>query len=170
MPAYPSSPLSDLLNEINAAAENKLALVALAMVTALPDICVSLSSEDGRTDGARFKEWCRENLGPVFQELTPDDLYSMRCGVLHNGRFGDLQHGFSRAIFLLPWNGNVFSGSMGDAFFYSAVEFVRAFTDAVHSWFEANKDTAIVQANLDRFMQYRPEGYGNLIKGLAVIA
>jgi len=115
-------------------------------------------------------EWCEKNLGAVFEELTPSDLYSMRCGVLHNGRFGDLKNSFSRAVFLLPWNGNVFRGRTNDAFLFSAVEFVRAFTDAVYKWFEANRADPIVEANLDRLVQYRPDGFGNLIKGLPVIA
>jgi hypothetical protein len=59
------------------------------MTVALPDICMSLISDDGRTTPERYKEWCRNNLGAEFSYATADDLYSMRCGV---GRFGDLKH------------------------------------------------------------------------------
>ena len=166
-----SSPFFQLLNEINRAAENRLPLVALGMVVALPDICVSLISEDGRSDGARYKAWCADNLAQVFAQLTPDDLYSMRCGVLHNGRVGDLKNGLTKAIFMLPWNGNVFHDSrLGDAYFYNAVEFVRALTDAVHKWYQANRDDPTVRANTERLMQYRPDGFGRYVQGIAVIA
>jgi hypothetical protein len=173
MAKYPpgASPLYSLLNEINVAAENKLVLLALGMVVALPDLCVSLTSEDGRTDPGRYKDWCAQNLGAVFHWLTPDDLYSMRCGVLHNGRFGELKHSFARAIFMMPWNGNVFSDcSINDAYFVNAVEFVLAFTKAVFDWSETNKDDPIMDQNIERFMQYRADGFLPYVSGVTVVA
>jgi hypothetical protein len=86
------SPLYSLLNEINKAAAGGLPFLAVAMTVALPDICVSLASPDGRSTRQQYKDWCRDNLGPEFDFVTGDDLWSMRCGVLHNGRFGDLKH------------------------------------------------------------------------------
>lgn len=88
------SPLYPLLSEINKAATSGMPFLAVAMTVALPDICVSLVSEDGRSDRERYVHWCDANLGPRFSLLTGRDLYSMRCGVLHNGRFGDLKHSF----------------------------------------------------------------------------
>ncbi len=90
--AEDGAPLSPLLNEINKAAAGGLRFLAVAMTTALPDICVSLISGDGRSNRDRYKKWCKENLGSEFNFLTGDNLWSIRCGVLHNGRFGDLKH------------------------------------------------------------------------------
>jgi len=165
------SPFYQLLNEINRAAANGLPLIAVAMVVALPDICVSLSSNDGRTNGDRYKEWCRNNLGAEFKWVTPDDLYSMRCGVLHNGRFGDLKHNVGRVIFALPdGTGNAFINcQMNDAYFYSAVEFCKNFTQAVFDWMEANKQSETVRANIGRLMQYR-NGFPPYVAGAMVLA
>jgi len=99
------SPLYPLLNEINKAVAFGLPLLAIVMTVALPDICVSLASANGRTTKELYKEWCKNNLGPAFGYVTPDDLWSMRCGVLHNGRFGDLQHSVARVIFALTNSG-----------------------------------------------------------------
>lgn len=166
------SPLYPLLNEINKAAQNDMPLIAIAVTVALPDICVSLISENGRSNGLLYKAWCKDNLPPeYFSYVTPDDLYSIRCGVLHNGRFGDLKHEVGRVIFGLPNSSAQFVNNIfNDAYVYSANEFCLNFTNAVYRWFEANRDNAILQSNLPRLMQYRPEGLSPYIVGMPVLA
>lgn len=165
------SPLDPLLNEINQAAASGMPFLAVAMTVALPDICSSLASEDGRTDGRRYKQWCQDNLaGGEFSFVTPDDLWSMRCGVLHNGRFGDLKHNVGRVIFALPGSMTFVNCQLNDAYFYSVVDFCRGFTDAVHRWMEANKSDATIQANLPKLMQYRAGGLPPYIVGATVLA
>lgn len=163
------SPLCPLLTEINKAAAGGMPLLAIAMTVALPDICVSLASADGRSTGERYKQWCTDNLGNEFSFVTGDDLWSMRCGVLHNGRFGDLKHNVQRVIFALP-NGNSYvNNEINDAYFYGVVEFCRNFTARVHQWMEKNISDATVQANLPRLMQYR-QGLSPYVSGMMVLA
>jgi hypothetical protein len=166
------SPLYPLLNEINKAAEGGLPFLAVAMTVALPDICVSLASQDGRTNGKAYKAWCEENLPQdKFSFVTPDDLWSMRCGVLHNGRFGDMKHNVGRVIFALPNSGfTIVNSQFNDAYVYSVVDFCRLFTEAVYHWFEANREDTTVNANLPRLMQYRPGGMPPYIVGPTVLA
>jgi hypothetical protein len=165
------SPLHPLLNEINSAAANGLPFVAVAMTVAIPDICVSLSSEDGRTSPDKYKKWCRQNLsGGEFDFVTPDDLYSMRCGILHNGRYGDLKHNVGRIIFALPGRGTFVNCQMNDAYVYSVVDFCRNFTKAAYLWFEQNRENETVKSNLPRMMQYRANGLPPYIVGMTVLA
>jgi hypothetical protein len=166
-----ASPLYPLLNEINKAAAGAFPFLAIAVTVALPEICVSLASEDGRCDGERYKQWCADNLDPdKFSFVTGDDLYSMRCGVLHNGRFGDLKHSVARVIFALPGGGTFVNCQANDAYIYSVVDFCRNFTNAASRWFEKNKDDPIVRANLPRMIQYRPDGLRPFIGGVPVLA
>ena len=165
-----TSPLYPLLNEINAAARGGLPFLAVAMAVALPDICVSLSSDDGRTKGERYKQWCRDNLGPEFSFVTPEDLWSMRCGVLHNGRFGDLKHNVERVIFVLPGTISMANCKSNDAYLYGVAEFCQNITNAVFNWFEANREDEKVKANLPRLMQYREGGLPPHIVGITVLA
>ena len=51
----------------------------------------------------------------------------------------------------------------------SVVEFCNNFTKAVHRWMEANKDTAVVRANIPRLMQYR-QGLRPYVDGATVLA
>jgi hypothetical protein len=168
-----ASPLYPLLDEINRAAAGGMPFLAVAMTVTLPDICMSLISEKGMTKPARYKQWCKENLAnDKFTYLTPDDLYSLRCGVVHSGRFGypkTKNKNVDRVIFALPDKGFVpVNIKTGDAYFYSAVEFCKNFTDAVHDWFEKNKNNANVQKNLPRLVQYRPGGLLPYFHGVGI--
>jgi hypothetical protein len=166
----PTSPLYPLLNEINKAAATGLPFLAVAMTVALPDICISLISADGRTSPDRYKQWCKDNLDQKdFGFVTPDDLYSMRCGVLHNGRFGDLKHNAARVIFALPGSTTFVDCKMNDAYFYSVVNFCQTFTLAVRDWYEKNKNDLILQSNLPRLMQYHEGGFLPYVSGVTVL-
>lgn len=165
-----SHPLYALLNEINAAAQGGAPFLAISMCVALPDICVSLTSADGRSNGERYKEWCANNLGDKFSYVTPDDLWSMRCGVLHNGRFGDLKHNVARVIFTLPDSNSRANFLLNDAYMYGVVEFCVNFTHAVFAWVEANKQDPNLQVNTPRLMQYRIGGVSPYVVGPTVLA
>lgn len=167
--AQEHSPLYQLLSEIDRAAE-MAPLLAIAAAVALPDICVSLAAKDGRTNGPSYKAWCEANLDDSFSFLTPDDLYSMRCGVLHNGRFGDLKHNVARVIFVLPGVATFVNCTVNDAYFYSAVEFCRNLTKAARRWYAAHHEEDAVQQNLPRLMQYRFGGLTPYITGATVLA
>ena len=165
------SPLYGLLNEVNTAASHDLPMIAIAMAVALPDICVSLASSDGRTNPKRYKKWCQDNLGTEFSYVTPNDLYSIRCGVLHNGRFGDIKHSVERVLFSLPKVGPQFVNCIvNDAYIYSTVDFCKNFTEVVFRWCEANKNTEPVKTNMNRLMQYRFNGVYPYITGFTVLA
>jgi len=94
----------------------------------------------------------------------------MRCGVLHNGRFGELKHSVAKVIFM-PSDASTFTNSrIGDAYLYSIVEFGKSFTKTVEEWFEKNKHDATVQSNLPRLMRWHPNGIAPYVTGSPVLA
>lgn len=164
-------PLDQLLNQINAAATGGLHLIAIGMAVSVPAICASLAAEDGRSQGREYKAWCAANLtGKNFSFVTPDDLYSMRCGVLHQGRYGDLQHNVERVIFMPPGGPNFTNCKINDAYIYSLVKFCENVCDAARRWYKENHQNPTVQANSKRMMQYHLEGFSPYIVGTTVIA
>lgn len=168
----PVSPLDPLLKEVNIAANNGLPFLAIAMTVSLPDVCASLLADDGRTNSKLYKQWCATNLSSeYFSFVTPDDLYSMRCGVLHNGRFGELTHSVARVIFVppTPSGHTIVNCRANDAYIYSLVDFCKAFTDSVYRWFESNKENEVLKKNLPKLMQYRT-GFSPYIAGITVLA
>jgi hypothetical protein len=166
------NPLSQLIEQINIAAESGLHLIAIGMAVALPAICASLPRENGRSSGDEYIEWCEAHLvGDNFEYITAKQIYSMRCGVLHSGRAditgkpgeGHLDNaasGINRVIFL-PLGGATFTSCvMADAYAYSAVEFCANMGDAVLAWYDAYKDDEFVSVNINKMMQYHPDALG----------
>lgn len=165
------TPLYQLLNQINAAASGGLHLLAISMAASVPAICASLGNANARSKRDDYKAWCRANLsGPEFSFVTPDDLYSMRCGVLHQGRFGGLVHNVERIIFIPPGPVTMSNCKADDTYLYSVVEFCRNICDAAHRWCEEHIGEPVVAANMKRMMQYHPNGLAPFIQGFPVIA
>ena len=92
-----------ILKEIEAALAAKLYYLAVTLSLTLPDVCAALEAADGGTSSDRYKAWYTAHLGPTYGAmLTADDCCSLRCGVIHQGRFGDQQHQYSRVLFTIP--------------------------------------------------------------------
>lgn len=170
-PLDKDSPLHQLLNQINAAAAQGMHLVAIGMAVALPAICASLAMENGRAGGKEYKDWCAANLtGPEFSYLTPEDLYSIRCGLLHQGTYGGLKHTVDRVIFTPPGGTSITNCRVNGAYMYGVVEFCNNMCEAASRWYEANRSNPIVAANSKRMMQYYPKGLQPYLLGSMVIA
>jgi hypothetical protein len=165
------NPLGELLTQVRTAASLDLHLVALGMAVALPDICAALIDPEGRTGPKQFKEWCSNNLnGKEFSFVTPDDIYSMRCGVLHQGRYGDLKHNVARVIFTPPSGVTFTNCKINDAYIYSVSEFCNNICDCAENWYKLNEESPIIKSNIKRMMQYYKNGLPPYIEGLTVIA
>ena len=82
-----------LINEINAALENRLYLVALNTALTLPDICGKAKYPELGTT-ARYKKWYQEYIGQYEKDskstdgmpyLSADVVYQLRCALSHQG-------------------------------------------------------------------------------------
>lgn len=165
------SPLRTLTDQIAIAADNGLDLIAIGMAVALPALCASLATVDGRAQGKQYKAWCETNLTDgAFSFLSAEDLYSIRCGMLHQGRFGDLQHTVSRVVFVPKGGASVTNCMYNNVYLYGVVEFCKNMCDAVNVWYEANKTDPIIKANSLKMMRYYPNGLSPRIALGAVIA
>jgi len=134
--------------------ENAIAagLYYLAIVTALslPDVCSALESHDG---------------------ITSLDLYSLRCGVLHQGRLGNSRMQYGRVLFTVPnEQRNIFHRNViNDALNLDAVQFCRDMIECVSTWCTAKQNDPNVQANLPRLVQFRANGMAPYIVGVPLI-
>lgn len=163
-------PLYALLDQIIVAAESGLHLIALGMAVAVPDMCAALESENGRATQKSYKEWCGKYLCTrEFSMLTGEDLYSMRCGVLHQGRFGGLAHSFERVLFVPPGPVSMTDCMINDAYIYGVVEFCKNLCNAARRWHEVESSNPIVVKNATRMMQYHPDGIPPYVGGFLVI-
>lgn len=166
------SPLFDILTQVNIAAENGLDLLAVSVAVALPDVCGALESDDGRALQKRYEKWCRDNLKVGFENWAPEDLYSLRCGMLHQGRLRGLKHGIGKVV-LVPGGGSQFTDCSDTTFgqataIHSVKTFCLNMNRAVVAWYEKGHDNPNVQKNMADLMQYRDGVYE--FQGRTVIA
>src|SRR5207247_2370194 len=93
---------------------------------ALPDICGALESPDGEANPQRYKDWWNSWMASAYPQVTSTDIYSMRCGVVHQGRFGHPKIQFARILFTLSPRHNVIQiMEINDALTLDATTFCR---------------------------------------------
>jgi hypothetical protein len=130
------------------------------MCLALPDICAALESPDGQASGTRYKAWCDIYLMHRLPLLTSDDVYRLRCGVLHQGKFGHPRMQFSRVAFTLPDDrGNQqHLNIVNDVLWLDAITFGVVMYAAYNQWAAAKQNDPNVMRNFPHLVQLRPGG------------
>ncbi len=164
--------MNTILVEIDHALNAGLYYLAVMMAVALPDICAALESRNGETTKSRYKDWYDANLLTKYPNFTADDCYSLRCGVIHQGRLGHSGMQYSRVLFTIPnAQQNVFHNNIiYDALNLDAVIFCRDVMDSVREWFVEGQNNPQVQANLAHLVQLRPQGLSPYMVGMPLIA
>jgi hypothetical protein len=166
-----------ILREIERALDAQLYYPAVVMTLTLPDICAALESPDGKTSGQKYKDWYNRYLAEVSPGMTDVDCYSLRCGVVHQGRVGHPNLRYSRIVFSLPQS--AFRGSLVSGFnagsdevflMLDAEQFCHAVMNQVRIWMEEKETDATVKMNLPRLVQFRPNGLPPNIAGVPLIA
>jgi len=170
-PTNSTSPLRSITDEIDHALKARLYFLAILVTLSLPDVCAALESDDGKTSHAKYKAWCDRWIVPAYPMLTSLDIYSLRCGVVHQGRFGHDKMQYSRVLFTIPdGRGNVFHRNVvNDALNLDCVSFCYDMIDAVNRWYDDKQSESNVIANLPRLVRLHPNGVAPDMVGMPVI-
>lgn len=161
-----------ITDEVEKALRANLYYLAVVSALTLPDICSSLESESGSTSSPQYRAWYERWLFPKYNDLTPEDVWSLRCGVIHQGRFGHPRMQYSRVLFTLPnpQNNYFHNNILNDALNLDASTFCRDMVAAVGQWHEAKQGDANVKANLPRLLRLYPTGLAPYMVGMPLIA
>jgi hypothetical protein len=151
-----------ILDEIKKACQMRLYYLAVMLCLALPDICAALESPDGQTSERKYRAWVKQWLPSVYEEyLTPQDMYRLRCGVLHQGRMGHPGLRYTRVAFSVQglYHLNFLpSEAKPEILNLSAGLFCKDVVESVEKWYAAKEKNAVVRANISRLVHYRPNG------------
>ena len=166
--------METIFQEVERAIQARLYYLAMVMALTIPEVCAALESPTGDTSGRSaqaYKDWYNANLAARMPMLTDIDCYSLRCGIVHQGKFGHPKMQYDRAVFVLPHPAhNTFIGcNFGGAYTHSFIEFCTTIVAAGRQWFAAHCNDPNVRANLPRLVQYHPEGIPPHIVGVPVI-
>jgi len=172
-------PMESVLAEIEKALSSRLYHLAVVMTLTMPDICSALESSNGKTSGIKYKAWWQKYLSAEYPALTGADAYSLRCGVIHQGKFGHENLKYDRIIWTFPHPRRITihksimsnTGSLtGIVYQLDASIFCRNVIAAVRAWYQVAQSDPHVKANLPNLIQLYPQGYPPYIIGLPVIA
>lgn len=149
--------------------------LAVTSALTLPDICGALESADGIAHKERYKTWVEMWLLPKYPQMTSEDLYRLRSGAIHQGRFGPGGMQYDRVIFTLAGgsHGNISrnnGGTIDSALQLSARTFCLDMTDAVRRWYAAKEHEPQVKKNIDHVLRVRPDGLAPHWVGQPLIA
>ena len=167
--------MDTIIAELEGTLKAGLYYAAISMSLTLPDICASLRASSNSSSGknkSRYKKWYDEYLIDEFQPMTSEDAYSLRCGVIHQGRLGHKNSSFSKVIFNIPgaMNFGVHRAVHQDVLILNTVDFCVTIGRTSWRWFQDHRDDPIVKSNLDRLVRTRPLGLEPHISGIPVIA
>jgi hypothetical protein len=163
-----------ILQEIERALDAKLYYLAVAAALTVPGICAALESPTGATtgqDAASYKAWYNAHLAAKYPHLTDTDCYSLRCGVVHQGRFGHSNMQYERVAFVIPMGQRTYAHNnvAGDLLQLDAVTFCQDVIASVRGWFASKQNDATVKKNIPTLVQFRPNGLPSF-QGLPLIA
>jgi hypothetical protein len=161
-----------ITKEVERALDNGLYYLAVMLALTLPDICAALESRDGQTSGSRYKAWYTSWLASRYSTLTGNDLYRLRCGVVHQGRFGPSSMQYSRILFTIPNpQGNVFHNNIiNDALNLDTQTFCQDMLACVKRWYASKENDPNVIQNLPHLVQFREYGLAPYMVGMPLIA
>lgn len=170
--------MQPILDDIERALTAELFYVAVATALALPDVCGALEASNGTATRERYKQWWRKWLGSKYAFHTEDDVWSLRCGVVHNGSFGHRNSQFDRVVFHLPspqvyWHNTLFkncSDTGVTVLVLNPVTFCNNMVEAAAQWLVANEHDPNVRKNIARVVQSRIDGFPPCFSGVPVIA
>lgn len=88
--------MNHLIEAIKKSLSNENYISALYLSLTLPDICARIDSIDNKTSKNKYINWFNTYLAETYKHnigsektehvfLTGDDLYALRCAVLHEG-------------------------------------------------------------------------------------
>lgn len=162
--------MEELLEQIEKSVENGSYLLSLFVALSLPDICGSLESSNGRASGNRYKAWFNKWVAPKYDgQLTGEQCYAYRCGVLHQGRSSHEQLGYSKIIFIEPSPNRVLHrNTLNDAYNIDLGIFCNDITSAVREWLSSVSSNIHFQNNYPDFLKRYEQGIPPYIVGMPV--
>ena len=159
--------MDHIIDQIRGTYDAGFEYAALVLALAAPDICANLALEPGANPShqqKRYKTWFRENM-EKREPISADDAWSLRCGVVHEGKFGNKDKKFDRVVFTLSGGHVVVNGLKVDGkavldrvLIINAKRFCTSMTEAVSLWYATVRDDPHVMMNLSRMVRYRPDG------------
>lgn len=172
--------MEQIIDQIQGTLDAGFPYAALMLALAIPDICSNLELAPGAKvagEQKRYMRWYNKHLLPSLEKaLSAEDCWSLRCGVVHTGTFGNKNQKFERVFFyvdsefgFLRMDGNSVNGvTYGRTIGIGVKFFIGIVVDAVRKWEADTGHHKHVQANMKRLVSYYPNGLEPIHPGVFI--
>jgi len=157
--------METLTTEIKNCLLNKLWYAGLVLTLLLPDVCAALEAEDGRTTPERYKSWFDQWVAPKYSSriLRAEQLYYLRCGVAHQGKFEHPAMKYNRIFFTLRPDGMFFHCNvLNNALNLDIPLFCKDMVDGVENWYATKQNDPDRAKELRQLGALLPEWFTGL--------
>lgn len=165
-------PIFKFISSIEKALEDKNYIAALSLTLTLPEICISLASSNGKSDGNKYEKWFTQFVSPMYEHLEGQftlqgrECYALRCSVLHNGTHDvsnarilkDIENVAKKFCFCAE-NFGTFRMRVNDTVLLNVEDFCANLCNGVYLWYVANATNQHVNKAMDNIMQIHTEGF-----------
>ena len=160
----------DLINEIQLLLDHKLYYSALIISFIIPDICSSLSSEDGVATKIKYISWFDKYLGKKYSpSFNGEEAYMFRCSLLHQGKLEHSRSSYKRAVFALQSNMSYLSTYIRiDSENYwvtNLIGFCEDMIKAYKNWYEQEKNSKNYNLNINSITSFNEKGFSDMFRG-----
>lgn len=156
-----------MLNEIQAAVDAGAWQVALLSALTIPDVCSSMQSQNGRTTGSKYRAWVETWMGADYPLLDAEDLWHMRCSMLHQGQSKSKK--YERIIFANAGSNILHNNIMDRALNLHLPYFIKDIIQAARDWENAKRGTPAFEQNSSSLIRWHSNGLEPYIIGVPVL-
>jgi hypothetical protein len=176
--------MKELLNQIQEGLKQNLYFLSLFSALTIPDICSAMESEDGLTNGNRYKKWFNEYVVKREPEkygddknFTAADCWNFRCAILHQGRSNHERLDYKRILFIEPPNLHgiesihaciVGANTEEKSLLINVEKFCSDIIESANEWLKQNENSAIYKKNYQNLIKRYPNGIKPIL-GCSVI-
>lgn len=170
--------MKNLLKQIIDGLRHDFYYLSLFVSLSLPDICASLESNNGKTNGKKYINWFNNYVGAKYKpHFSGLECYYFRCSLLHQGSSQKPESKFSRFIFVEP---SKTKKTFHKNIFYNKEKKIKVLNidiqifcldiiTGVEKWLREKEGTKNYKKNYKKFMRRYPDGFLPYFKGIAVI-
>ncbi len=154
----------DYIKQIRTGIEKDLSFLALASSLTLPDILGGIQTGK-QASKESFINWYRENMIPIFPDLTAEECWDFRCKFLHQGQTTSRTENYYTHIAFSESKNisiNVRSSKVGSnpgPKFIDVYKFVNSMCDCSLKWIEVNQCNEEIKFRINKCVKRHSEGY-----------
>lgn len=165
------------IKELKLLIDNEFYNSALIIASIVPDVCSGISSSTGKTNNILYKNWAKKYFIKYYPDFfSEDELYRLRCSLLHQGKTSHEGSKYSGLRFVLPSNIKLYNikqinkTTRKEYFVTDIREFCLNMILAYEEWRKESMDTPNYKRNIQNIINIYSSTLGIFSGGITIMS